>query len=127
LRWALAKQWAKYFKRAAWGALAVFFAVNVYRSTLPLPYLQYMIDKIPDAVAYFEENRAEFQVEADNGSFEIYYNDPDSPSGPMVNMVYVYVVIPELYPDKTGQISRTKYIHPLDGQWYLMLFQGFAM
>ena len=122
LRRVMRKSWAKWVQRIGLGSLAIFLVINLYRTTLPLPYLQYMIDKIPAAVSYFEEHKAEIQGEYSN---PVFYNE-DNPSGPMVNMLYVYVESPEKYPQKTGQISRTEYIHPINEQWYLWLYQGHA-
>jgi len=121
------KSWAARFKKIIAGALAVFAIINIYRATLPLPYLRFMIEKIPDAVSYFEEHEAELCENIVNGNNYIYFDDADIPGGPMVNMLYVYVASSEMYPDKTGQISRTEYIYPLNEHWYLWLYQGYAI
>lgn len=127
LRWAMAKNWAGIFQKIGIGALVLFFAVNVYRSTLPLPYLRFMIDKIPDAVVYFEEHEGELLAEAKTSPEPLFYYSDDFPIGPMVNMQYVYVENPEDYPQKTGKISRSVYIHPIDPNWFLFLYQGSAI
>lgn len=120
------KSWAGRFKGIVIGALMVFAIINIYRATLPLPYLQFMIDKIPDAVSYFEEHETELYEDVVNGNQRVSFHDADIPAGPMVNMLYIYVESPEKYPKETGKISRTEYIHPINEHWYLWLYQGYA-
>lgn len=89
--------------------MVVFTIINIYRATLPLPYLQFMIDKIPDAISYFEEHESELYEDVMNNYQRVSYHDTDIPSGPMVNMLYIYVESSGKYPKETGQISRTEY------------------
>lgn len=127
LRKVMPNRLSKLFLKVLATGLIIFLAVNLYRSTLPLPYLQFMIDKIPNAVEHFEKNKDEFQDNVNNGQKIVYFYEDDFPAGPMVNMIFVYVQTSEEYPEQTGQISRTEYIHPLDQQWYLHLFQAGAI
>lgn len=127
LRKVMNKSWSKWVIRIGIGAVFLFLAVNIYRSTLPLPYLQLMIDKIPEAVEYFNEHEDEFNRQiADNDYTQIFFQE-NIPIGPMVNMEYIYVSSLENYPIKTGQISRTEYIYPINDSWYLFLYQGEAI
>ena len=123
LRKVMIKRWSKVFVVISAGAIVVFFIINVYRATLPLPYLRLMIDKIPDAVSYFEKNETELYEKAANGEVCM-YRDADLQVGPMINMLYIYVENPADYPVQTGQIRRFEYIHPIDEHWYLWLYQG---
>ena len=126
LRSAMKKNWSKRFVRITAGILAVFLVVNIYRATLPLPYLQKMIDEIPGAVAFFNEHEAELYESHLAGEY-LFYRNHNLPAGPMINMLFVYVEPGKEYPQKTGQISRTEYIYPLNAQWYLWLYQGYAV
>jgi hypothetical protein len=125
LRNVMKKSWSTCFFRITVGVLVIFCAVNIYRATLPLPYLQIMIDEIPDAATYFDEHKDEL-YERYLAKEYLFYWSHDLPAGPMVNMVFVYVEPGKEYPQKTGQISRTEYIHPLNELWYLWLYQGYA-
>jgi len=126
LRKVMKKPWGKFAPKLIAGAMVIFLAVNIYRSTLPLPYLKIMIDKIPDAVEYFEANEADLYAQTMEGKINISYSDDSLPIGPMINILYVYVESVENYPQQTGQISRTSYIYPLNEHWYLLLFQQYA-
>ena len=126
LRKVISKPWAKFVQKLIVGAMVIFLAVNIYRSTLPLPFLKIMIDKIPDAVEYFEANETELYAQAMEGKHNIEYSDDGLPLGPMINIMYVYAESSEDYPQQTGQISRTRYIYPINDHWYLHLFQRYA-